>query len=86
MEKSDVPVKQGRQNEFESDGGAWNTKKYCRPPCLADKKNFRILDALWKIPSTIFWKNLCSLYRLQNKTCKKKRFPVLRQKSVQILP
>ena len=26
--------------------GAWNTEKYCRPPWLADKKNFRILDAL----------------------------------------
>ena len=27
-------------------GGAWNTEKYCQPPCLADKKNFQILDAL----------------------------------------
>ena len=26
--------------------GAWNTEKYCPPPWLADKKNFRILDAL----------------------------------------
>ena len=23
----------------------WNTEKYCRAPWLADKKNFRILDA-----------------------------------------
>ena len=26
--------------------GTWNTEKYCQPPWLADKKNFRILDAL----------------------------------------
>ena len=26
--------------------GPWNTEKYCQPPWLADKKNFRILDAL----------------------------------------
>ena len=30
----------------EGEGGAWNTEKYCRPPWLVDKKNFRILDAL----------------------------------------
>ena len=30
----------------EAGGGAYNTEKYCRPPWLADKKNFRILDAL----------------------------------------
>ena len=27
-------------------GWAWNTEKYCLPPCLTDKKNFRILDAI----------------------------------------
>ena len=27
-------------------GVAWNSEKHCRPPWLADKKNFRILDAL----------------------------------------
>ena len=27
-------------------GEAWNTEKYCRPPWLADNKNFRTLDAL----------------------------------------
>ena len=27
-------------------GVPWNTEKYCRPPWLAGKKNFRILDAL----------------------------------------
>ena len=26
--------------------GAWNTKKYCQPPWLTEKKKFRILDAL----------------------------------------
>ena len=26
--------------------GSWNTEKYCWPPWLADKKNFRILDAV----------------------------------------
>ena len=26
--------------------GSWNSGKYCRPPWMADKKNFRILDAL----------------------------------------
>ena len=27
----------------------WNTEKYCRPPWLADKKRFRILDALERL-------------------------------------
>ena len=27
-------------------GGAWNTKKYCRPPWLTEKKIFRILETL----------------------------------------
>ena len=27
-------------------GEPWNTENYCRPQWLADKKNFRILDAL----------------------------------------
>ena len=27
-------------------GEPWNTEKYCQPPWLADKKKFRILDAL----------------------------------------
>ena len=27
-------------------GCQWKTEKHCRPPWLADKKNFRILDAL----------------------------------------
>ena len=26
--------------------GPWNTEKYCRPPCLADKKHFWNLDTL----------------------------------------
>ena len=32
--------------DFKVEGGPWNTEKYCRPPWLADKKNFRIPEAL----------------------------------------
>ena len=35
-------------------GGTWNTEKYCRPPWLADKKNFRILDALQRLKQQYF--------------------------------
>ena len=31
--------------EFKAEG-PWNTDKYCRPPWLADQKDFRILEAL----------------------------------------
>ena len=33
--------------------GLWNTEKYCRPPWLADKKNFWILDALVAGPADV---------------------------------
>ena len=39
-------ILQGQRNGFQSGRGPWNTEKYCRPPWLADKRNFRILDAL----------------------------------------
>ena len=42
--------------------------------------------AILKIPSTVFYKNLCSLCWPENETSKKKRVPVLRQKLTQILP
>ena len=45
-----------KKNTFDNDfgaadmdfkvGGPWSTGKYCRLPWLADKKNFRILEAL----------------------------------------
>ena len=36
--------------------------------------------AILKIPSTVFWKNLCSFCWPENESSKKKRLPVLRQK------
>ena len=45
-----------KENTFDNDfraadmdfkvGGPWSTGKYCRLPWLADKKHFRILEAL----------------------------------------
>ena len=41
--------------------------------------------AILKIPSTVFWKNLCSFCWLLNETSKKKGFSLLRQKPTRIL-
>ena len=40
----------GRADEMDFKvGGPWNTEKYFRSPWLADKKNFKILDALERL-------------------------------------
>ena len=51
-------------------------------------KTYRSLKrrAIFKIPSAVFQKKLCSFCWLQDETSKKKRFPVLREKPTQILP
>ena len=36
-------------------GGAWNTEKYCRPPCLAEKKNSSCFETLSFLPLCNFF-------------------------------
>ena len=48
-QREDTHIQSRRMNfkvGEEGGRGAWNTEKYRQPPWLADKKNFRILDAL----------------------------------------
>ena len=40
-----MDFKEGAEGEG-GEGELWITEKYCPPPLLADKKNFRVLDAL----------------------------------------